>query len=849
MLSVTRAILDCVEQKQLPKGLSEIFGDTFDADSGQFNLQENVVLDFKESTPQDGQPDYKEYVAGLVKLIVSLHNTYGGIIVFGVKDRVFTTTGVVTTLDVEHFNDLIKEYFGITAEILKRDYTIKVNDEEKRICIALIPKRSELQPAKLKRKYESYNEGSVFFRERHQAIAASSENLPFLFGERDLLSDLEDSASDFKISAYLPPSPATLIEFVARHKLSLQMWEWFVQKRSPRLYLCGTGGSGKSTLAYEFCRSVAENASKILTPSGKKYDYIIYLSAKETELNVITGKEQSFELQDFGNAEELYARILSATGLLSPTEAQELTRDEKLREVEEVFNEYNGLIVIDDIDALIRAGEDTGEEDLFFLATKSSADTKIIYTLRDTPTYAVRNSLKIAGLDEHSEFPKFVDLCCSQFLVPPPEARHELRIKEASSFLPLLIETIIGLRKSSSDYDGAIRDFESRGGEAARKYLYQREYDRIPSSNKGKQILAVMSEYAGPLGFDQIATISNISTEQCRDAIQEVVQIFIKITQGPEGDTLYELHPASITFLRSVSRQLNYFSVIKRSVEGFRSRIKRMPYDEAVVIQRLGQLDSAGDYESMLHIIDSFDSSASIHVNPNFRHLHGNALYRGSAGDGARARELYKSAFDYGYVDPDMMRHWFHLEYNSGYRYEYAIDVCQKVLATRTKDSIRSEFTAKIASAYLKEAKRLFGTSPDRSVASFSAAISAYLSAYTIGKRAERTDFAKTLDWLERAVSEAYNYLGADYIRLLQSVCNSDFGEIELDQNCIESLVAPLIPASRSRKRDLLSKLRGLLGQSLRPGKAIGRSSYQVLKERLDGLSKEIDLQLMTLTR
>jgi hypothetical protein len=60
----------------------------------------------------------------------------------------------------------------------------------------------------------------------------------------------------------------------------------------------------------------------------------------------------------------------------------------------ELFSNFNGLIVIDDIDNLSRERRDTGEEFLFLKAAKSAS---ILYTLRFPATYALKNAVTVPG--------------------------------------------------------------------------------------------------------------------------------------------------------------------------------------------------------------------------------------------------------------------------------------------------------------------------------------------------------------------------------------------------------------------------------------------------------------------
>lgn len=538
-----RKIIEAINSKDLPQDFLTLFADVYSSRDNAFTLQETTVLDFKESIPD---PDDKQYVSGILKLICSFHNSYGGLIVFGVRDGDFKVVGLEDSLDIELYNSLSRDLFSMDCELVRRDYEVE-GAGGARITVLLIPRRPSLAPLEARRSYHKISIGEVYFRDRHESLAATDRNISFLFSERD---PFNDDTNPHPVNASLPPSPATLPKYVGRFDLMKKIWTWFRFGRNPRLYLSGPGGSGKSTLAYEFAERIASSLYDLRSRNGEKIDLILYLSAKETELNVHTGEQQYFRLRNFSNAESQIKSILVLSGLFDEKEIANSTYDDLLENVGILFDNFNCLVVIDDIDALIRAGIDTGEEDIFLKASQAKKSVKVLYTLRNDASYAKNSSIPVPGLEVGTELPKFIDACCSLFDVPPPTALEESAIIVESSRLPLLVETLIGLRKSSSSYDQALRDFREKGGDEARRYLYQREYDLLDAKGKSRQILAVLMLYRGPLGFDALSALTSSTPEQTRNAINETANIFLKISYDEQGETIYTLSPSAQSFVR-----------------------------------------------------------------------------------------------------------------------------------------------------------------------------------------------------------------------------------------------------------------------------------------------------------
>ncbi len=84
MLHIARQIVNCLKASSLPTDPTDLFSDLFDAASNRFVYQESSHWDYKAEFPfsfSDG------YFGGILRLICAFHNTFGGIIIFGVHDQ------------------------------------------------------------------------------------------------------------------------------------------------------------------------------------------------------------------------------------------------------------------------------------------------------------------------------------------------------------------------------------------------------------------------------------------------------------------------------------------------------------------------------------------------------------------------------------------------------------------------------------------------------------------------------------------------------------------------------------------------------------------------------------------
>lgn len=743
-----------IARKQLPPDLDELFGPIWDSESKRFITQETFILDFKEDLPEDFRSDYG---AGILRLTLGFYNSYGGIIVFGVRDRTLEVTGTKKAFDIEKFNRLLSDLAEIHIECLARDYAIGPAQTLK-LTVVLVPKRTLARPAKLLRSFGPYGAGKLWVRDRHEVLEASRRHLPFLYSER--FGPDPSEQAPFPVHISLPPSPATVKDFVNRGNIIELLWDWFVFGDQPRLYLHGPGGSGKSTLAYEFARMLADNGSSVRLKNGDRLDYVIYLSGKETEFNSKIGRQQKFELRDFDNSKEQFAQILYHSGFLNEEEAASVDDTKFDQMFSELFGTFAGLIVIDDIDALSRRKMDTGEESLFVRAVQAQKRTRILYTLRNTPAYAVNSAVPVLGLNP-DELLEFIEVCSKQFSVTAPSPETWPKIEGATNSLPLLVETIIALRKFTGNYQEALQTFIERGGSEARRYLYQREYDRLEPQGRSKIVLAALQLLSQPVGFSALLGILQISRDQIVDALNESSSIFLSTQETDEGETLYELVPPCAPFVASVSTGLPHYSALERRVQHFRTLGRSNTPEESALIIQLERLAKSKKFSDMVRVMENIKAGDPVLENPRIRALLGQAYYGLGPDFREKARECFKHAEGVSYRDAYMMRSWYFLEVYSGYGRGEAERICRNVIGDqRFSSKYKSEFWTKLGNCLFYEATSLLNTNRDKALSLLRESIAAHLEALHLTK--EGREAIDALTGIERPLQRFVAAVGGD---------------------------------------------------------------------------------------
>lgn len=195
-----------IESCQLPHNFEDLFGSVWDSTNRKFNVQETYIVDFKNSVPENFSTDFG---AGIVRLALGFHNSYGGIIVFGVEDRTLTVVGT-GPFDIEKFNRVLSDVADLHIECLTKSYTILVGDQNKTIVSVLVPKRRNSRPVKLLKDFGPYSAGKLWIRDRHEAMEATPRHLAMLYSERLAPPDTAGVDALFPVHQSFPPSPATL---------------------------------------------------------------------------------------------------------------------------------------------------------------------------------------------------------------------------------------------------------------------------------------------------------------------------------------------------------------------------------------------------------------------------------------------------------------------------------------------------------------------------------------------------------------------------------------------------------------------------------------------------------------
>jgi hypothetical protein len=807
-------------------------------EGGRFFVDEGPLHDYKDEYPFSSSD---QYFGGILRLICAFHNSYGGVIIFGVHDKTRMGGKNRVVVDSEKINRKLREILCRPLEIS----TSRIDTPGGVVDLLIVPPRSTMTPPIYSTKeVGEYKRGTVYLRRGAEVLTATGGDLSFLYGHR-ASSFGEQETVDLSVPSSLPPSPATIQEFVGRFAVVERIITWITTSRDPRLFLWGQGGSGKSTIAYECATLLADSGGMLRNKNGNKIDRVLFISGKSTYLDPSTGKIQNTTSRDFESADDIYRSILALSNWTEPNNLENYTREELLDALEELFELEAQLIVIDDVDTLTTSKRDAGMEELFVTLTRARSGTKILYTQRGFPSFAPNASVEVPGLTD-DEFQQFLILCCTKFRVPLPGAEDAISIKLGSERRPLAIETMIGMRRLAGTYVDALRRWEMNSSEA-RQYLFSREYQQLSTDDRGRHLLATLAAFNAPQSAETLRSILQFSPEQLEDAIAETRDMFLTVTSsdGIKGD-LFSIGPATRLFVEENSKQLDRFSSIQARVQHFKDASKHTPASFLPLIDRATRNVRTGNIADAISLLARRDLPAAFKEHPEVQALLGRAYALAKPPNVAEARTCFESAFSLGHRKYEMYLAWLDLEKTNRTELMNGIEVCMKVVDSNGFDAkTKASFYRRLARYQSLLANETELASPQESVRLRQESVINNLKAYIFARLSNDVYLHDYKDRVELSITIALRrYLRADDINgffdLFESLLSVDQFIDEFVPVLIER-VAEVLTRETANKRALsarLARLNGKIGQVI--GTVFSKEASRALSAEVKSLQSKI---------
>ncbi|WP_265299166.1 RNA-binding domain-containing protein [Verminephrobacter eiseniae] len=511
-------------------------------------VQECEVLDFKQQLP-DGDFEY----AKLVRDLLALHNSYGGFIVFGVreteKDRAFEIVGVQQSgIHIGKLRDMARAYLGTDLRISVSAHAL----DGRHVEAVWVAKRSigdsplkfakngpEEKPGK-----PCFKRGEVVFRRiESNAIAQHPDDYDFLYSTRrppSIELSLETYATHDPLEHSLPDRALVCSRFVGRRDDLGDLWSWLADDFSRVRLIAGEGGLGKTSLAYRFAEEVASRRVK-------PFEQVVWLTAKKRQFIPSDDSHQENRHTDFEDANSLFLAIASAHGCVD-TDFDGLDSRELFQLAIESCAAMPSFLVVDDVDSL--APED--QQRALELGMRTPVKTKMLLTTRVNFSYSPDNVLKLNGIAK-GEFREYVHVVRSRYSLPVLKESKIDHLHEVSGGSPLFTDSLMRLERRGLSLDQAITQWKGEKGLEARKEALQREVQQL--GREAKRVLFVIS-HVKSASYVELSQILGYTEQTLGDALQELAGLFLVSAPSIGREARYTVEPNTGLLVLELSQTL-----------------------------------------------------------------------------------------------------------------------------------------------------------------------------------------------------------------------------------------------------------------------------------------------------
>lgn len=624
---------------------------------------ESEIFDYKESLE-----DSPIATAKLIRHIVSFYNSFGGYLLFGVRETIsetqFDVVGVPDNLlDLESLKAKIREYVGERIQINGVSITSKNSDSVScQLYLLFIPKRPEngRPPVHFLKDGagQVFRKDEVYYRSGDECVEAKGPKLfalslprpnPYLSNQ---LNWTFDQYLTKRIQNNLPDRNFICPKFVGRDNVLDALWRWLGDDLSRVKMLAGEGGLGKSSVAYEF----ADRVSQI---HNTPFEQIVWLTAKRKQF---IGQQDDYvpvPETHYSSYEELIKAILEHLPIpLNKEELDVMSIDDIKREVRDGLSAYPSFLVVDDIDSLDAEQQRQVVELGFVLGSDKS---KLLLTTRHNLAYSHDLAIQISGFEE-SDFSEYLtSLRERNILKRDLNAGERRKLHDITKGSPLYTESVCRLLRFQS-FDEAIKGWGKEAGAHVRAAALDREVSMLsPEARRVLLATALFSEVSVP----ELSEATEYPQESVQLYIQELSSLFLLA-----GETLADQPRFSVpanavrlvtdraaTLVTDHKRLAEKVKRIRAGIKTGNSKDQRV----GLAISQAKALARLGDTQAALNTVD--EAWKRIKGHSDLLGFRAELLMKFSPPRYEEARRAAREAFQGNCRRPSMFFTWFEAEW------------------------------------------------------------------------------------------------------------------------------------------------------------------------------------------
>jgi hypothetical protein len=645
-----------------------------------FAKVEGKLLDYKRDAPTTPTE-----LAKLIKHIAAFHNTYGGIILFGVAEKIKEQffcpySEAIHLLDPKKIKDLCRKYLSSSIDISV--HQLNHPTEKFSIQVLYIPKRETAEPVFFETDSPASDDKKIFrngdipLRDGDNSIIAiEKRHYRTVFGQRQnpYAAANDKAAPEFPVEGLLPDRSFICQDFIGREDILQKLYDWLKDDYGCVRVIAGEGGLGKTSIAYEFIADVAKY--HLSSP-----DHIAWLTAKKIQFRALSNEYVELPETHFSNADEL-VRELARHFAATEEEIEDLNETRYTKFLSKLARELRIFAVVDDLDSL---EIDDQRRCIEICQQLAGSGSRFLFTTRKNATASSTTAIELKGLPLE-DYQNFIASWTTRLEIASLSEKAIIRLHEESHGSPLYSESILRLIRSGMSYKEAIASWKGNLGLEVRKAALSREVFQL--STEARKVLVTVAILV-ECSMAELKQATEFSEGTLTDAINELQSLFLLGVPGIAGQTRYGISNTTRDLVISLAPQLTPgFSAFKEGIQKWRHKVKGKASKDIIgsaINQAMAQI-SAGEPQLAIETIDE--------VNLKYKNRHPDLLYvraRALTNLGTQredeASRTFANALTNGQRKAKFFEKWFQFEIERK-SFEKAIEVCNNALSCSSGDA------------------------------------------------------------------------------------------------------------------------------------------------------------------
>ncbi len=632
------------------------------------SLGESELLDYKESFATT-----KWALAKTVKQLISFHNTYGGYLVYGVKetkrDMSYEICGNEVSIDLVPLRSAVDKYTGVNIDLSIRDFDVSTGDTTHRVSVLAIPQRRLKKPIYFIRDMNN-KDNSLIFRKNETVIrdgdrcraAMNGDDFEILLSPRRYPPEslLRPTGRKQMIDHNLPDKNLICPSFIGREEIISQLWAWLSDDFEYIKVLAGEGGRGKTSIAYEFACQVAKSAAS-------EFEKLLWLTAKEKQFDASQNTYIDLPEVHFHSTQTLLRRIIEELGVEDDIEGESMPALK--RTVIETFKIIPSIVFVDNLDSMNIGDQRTLVEAIRQIADRSRA--RVLITTRSNVSMPIEQCVEISGLADR-DYREFVKQVCDSYKILLPASKLISQMYEVSDGSPMFTQSILRLIRLGQPPKLALKEWNGVEGLAVRSAALQREIEQLkPESRRVLYALALVRSAS----YQELKQIVSYDDSLLRESVDHLSSLFL-IHAPPiiESERRFEIPESTARLILDLKDQLvTRPAEINARVTGIYRKTSPAKFEVRKAIRQSLALIKTSEFEKAVTTVEALLKKPKFSNNADLLLMKGRALLE--AGNRDAARVELKRAYDNGGRENLLFELWVSAERESGH-FQGMYDVC-----------------------------------------------------------------------------------------------------------------------------------------------------------------------------